>query len=222
MDTGQPIEDNSKKIIITLSIIIGVLLIFISVFAIIIPFINSQSTSTYLDIAVAPSTATIELDGTKINAGVNEITPGEHHLKFSAPNFESKEINIIIEKHKDQSVVEYLKNTTEGMRYFFKSREDIAVLRSYQQNNTNDQEVTDFLNKYDSLIKITEKLPIVTNFREGANIVSGEIPDGTNNPKCDYAFCLQVDQPKPYEWRIRESMQLAGYNYDDYEIIYEN
>ena len=130
MDTGQAIEDNSKKIIITLSIIIGVLLIFISVFAIIIPFINSQSTSTYLDIAVAPSTATIELDGTKINAGVNEITPGEHHLKFSAPDFESKEINIIIEKHKDQSVVEYLKNTTEGMRYFFKSREDIAVLRS--------------------------------------------------------------------------------------------
>ena len=222
MDTGQAIEDNSKKIIITLSIIIGVLLIFISVFAIIIPFINSQATSTYLDIAVAPSTATIELDGTKINAGVNEITPGEHHLKFSAPNFESKEINIIIEKHKDQSVVEYLKNTTEGMRYFFKSREDIAVLRSYQQNNTNDQEVTDFLNKYDSLIKITEKLPIVTNFREGANIVSGEITDGTNNPKCDYAFCLQVDQSKSYEWRVRESMQLAGYNYDDYEIIYEN
>ena len=222
MDTGQAIEDNSKKIIITLSIIIGVLLIFISVFAIIIPFINSQATSTYLDIAVAPSTATIELDGTRINAGVNEITPGEHHLKFSAPDFESKEINIIIEKHKDQSVVEYLKNTTEGMQYFFKSREDIAVLRSYQQKNTNDQEVTDFLNKYDSLIKITEKLPIVTNFREGANIVSGEITDGTNNPKCDYAFCLQVDQPKSYEWRIRESMQLAGYNYDDYEIIYEN
>lgn len=222
MDTGQAIEDNSKKIIITLSIIIGILLIFISVFAIIIPFINSQATSTYLDIAVAPSIATIELDGTKINAGVNEITPGEHHLKFSAPDFESKEINIIVEKHKDQSVVEYLKNTTEGMQYFFKSREDIAVLRSYQQNNTNDQEVTDFLNKYDSLIKITEKLPIVTNFREGANIVSGEITDGTNNPKCDYALCLQVDQPKSYEWRIRESMQLAGYNYDDYEIIYEN
>ena len=197
MDTGQAIEDNSKKIIITLSIIIGILLIFISVFAIIIPFINSQATSTYLDIAVAPSTATIELDGTKINAGVNEITPGEHHLKFSAPDFESKEINIIVEKHKDQSVVEYLKNT-------------------------NDQEVSDFLNKYDSLIKITEKLPIVTNFREGANIVSGEITDGINNPKCDYAFCLQVDQPKSYEWRIRESMQLAGYNYDDYEIIYEN
>ena len=108
------------------------------------------------------------------------------------------------------------------MQYFFKSREDIAVLRSYQQKNTNDQEVTDFLNKYDSLIKITEQLPIVTNFREGANIVSGEITDGTNNPKCDYAFCLQVDQPKSYEWRIRESMQLAGYNYDDYEIIYEN
>ena len=211
MDTGQAIEDNSKKIIITLSIIIGVLLIFISVFAIIIPFINSQATSTYLDIAVAPSTATIELDGTKVNAGVNEITPGEH-----------QEINIIVEKHKDQSVVEYLKNTTEGMQYFFKSREDIAVLRSYQQKNTNDQEVTDFLNKYDSLIKITEKLPIVTNFREGANIVSGEITDGTNNPKCDYAFCLQVDQPKSYEWRVRESMQLAGYNYDDYEIIYEN
>ena len=222
MDTGQAIEDNSKKIIITLSIIIGVLLIFISVFAIIIPFINSQATSTYLDIAVAPSTATIELDGAKINAGVNEITPGEHHLKFSAPDFESKEIIIIVEKHKDQSVVEYLKNTTEGMQYFFKSREDIAVLRSYQQNNTNDQEVTDFLNKYDSLIKITEQLPIVTNFREGANIVSGEITDGTNNPKCDYAFCLQVDQPKSYEWRVRESMQLAGYNYDDYEIIYEN
>lgn len=222
MDTGQAIEDNSKKIIITLSIIIGILLIFISVFAIIIPFINSQATSTYLDIAVAPSIATIELDGTKINAGVNEIAPGEHHLKFSAPNFESKEINIIVEKHKDQSVVEYLKNTTEGMQYFFKSREDIAVLRSYQQKNTNDREVTDFLNKYDSLIKITEKLPIVTNFREGANIVSGEITDGTNSPKCDYAFCLQVDQPKSYEWRIRESMQLAGYNYDDYEIIYEN
>ena len=89
MDTGQAIEDNSKKIIITLSIIIGILLIFISVFAIIIPFINSQATSTYLDIAVAPSTATIELDGTKVNAGVNEITPGEHHLKFSAPDFES-------------------------------------------------------------------------------------------------------------------------------------
>ena len=222
MNAQLDIDANAKKIITILSIIIGGLIIIILIFTLVIPLIKNGQKKTYVDIAVAPTNATLKLNGENINAGTNELEPGDYHLEISAEGFKTKDVNFTVKKHEDQSIVEYLTNTSEGMRYYFRSRDDIAILQAYAKVNPDNQEVAGFIEKYTSLIKITDNLPIVTNYLVGANMVSGKITDGSNNPQCHFAFCLQVNQTREYEWRVRECMKLAGYNYDDYEVIYEN
>ena len=67
-------------------------------------------------------------------------------------------------------------------------------------------------------------LPILLNYydSETASLITGQITDGSNDPRCDYAFCLKVDKNKNYEWRAREVVKDAGYKYDDYRVLYEN
>ncbi len=222
MDFGAKIASaDLSKVKKILAVTIAVLLLIIILVNIIIPSIANERQATYLDIAVAPVVAKISIDGEEVSAGVSEITPGDHIIELSAENFEPKTVSISIKKHEDQSIVEYLKNTSIGMEYYLKNTEDIAILRKYLDTHTNDADLENFISQYDNLIKIRENLPIVLNYKNGDNMVFGEITDGTSEKECDMAFCLKVNMSEEYSWRVEEAMCDAGYDSTKYRVIYE-
>lgn len=215
----EDIDKNSKRIAIVLSILIGLCAIVIIYIVAVIPLINYLTKKTYIEIAVAPTTAKIYLNDQEYHNGTYEIEPGTYSVRIEADNFTSKQSEIKIVKRQDAQLVNYLLHKTEGLNYFLRSSSDLEILR--RVNNDND--VTDFLQKYDNKLKIKNNLPILLNYYDESvsSVIQASITDGTDKAECKYAFCLYVDTSKAYEQRAREVIKAAGYSYDDYEVIYE-
>jgi len=208
--------------------IIGVILLCIGII-IAVPVIRENNKPTILEIAVAPTTAKIEIDGKEYQNGTHRIEPGEYDVKITKEGFKQKETKVKVAKGQQTILATYILSEEEGYKYFERSAADIEVL--HQINAEEDAELRSFIDEYDEKMKIKEVLPINAsyNFFEGqkgaANlIVQVFISDGSTDSKCHYAFCLRVtgDRKKSQrEARVKEIMKANNFNYEDYEVIYD-
>lgn len=180
---------------------------------------------TVLEVSVAPSTAKIVIDGQEYGNGAHVFKAGKYTASISQDGFESKNVDFEVKEHEQNLLSTYIVNKDEGMAYFERSVADIAAVRlSYD----NDEKAREFIDAYDKKTKISEILPINasydlkdTNPGMGSYMIFMNIADGSNHGKCHHAFCLLVTGDRKNEKRVREMLQLNGYNYDDYEVIYE-
>jgi hypothetical protein len=214
----EAVDRNYKKILIFLLAGIGVSALIILGF-IIAPLFSGAKKPAILSLNIAPSTATIELNGEELHVGAyDNLEPGNYTATIHQDGFESKEISFTLTTGETTTIYEYILSETEGFNYFEKNRSDINTLREIKDND----DVKTFLDKYDKKLAIKQVLPILLNDYDPvrARLITGEITDGSNNPKCTYAFCLQVNVGKDMEWRAKQVVELAGFNYDDYEVIY--
>ncbi len=185
------------------------------------PLFSGMQKAAILSLNIAPSTAIIEINGTELHTGsYDNLEAGDYTAKIRQDGFETKEISFTLKKGETTTIHTYILSKDEGFSYFEKSRSDINTLRKI----SDDDEVSTFLASYDKKLEIKNSFPILLNDYDPvqARLITGEITDGSDNPKCTYAFCLQVDVSKDMEWRARQVVELAGYNYDDYEVIYAN
>lgn len=214
----EAVDRNFKKILFFLIALIAVSVITILLF-ILIPGIKSSKKVTLLSVNLAPGDAVLTIDGVDYHTGIHEFVPGEYFGTIHKEGFETKDIEFELKADETTTVYEYILSDTEGFGYFEKSKIDISTL----ENIDGDERVSKFLAAYAKKTDIIKSLPILLNYydSDAARLISGEITDGSNDPRCDYAFCLKVDKNKSYEWRAKEVVKAAGYKYEDYRVLYE-
>lgn len=197
-------------IVITLCIL-GLIALFVSN--------NMTRPKTFLQINVAPGSALIEANGQEYHNGIYEVEPGTYTAEISAEGFESKTQNVTIREGETGKISTYLLNKDEGMDYYFSNAGDIEILRTID-----DQEVKKFLDRYDQIISIRNKMPIDASYNvPGAGVsYSQTISDGSSDPRCESAFCLLVTgYGEPNTDVVDEVLSDLGYNMDDYDVIYD-
>lgn len=220
MSIVKTFDEHSKAFIRS---VVGLILLSI-ILIIVVPMIRQSQKATMLEITVAPTSAIIEISGKEYRNGTYAIEPGEYEVKISRDGFDSKEQHLTIKAHELTTFRTFLIHRTEGLKYYERSAADLAALRL----NVSDAEVNAFLADYDERLKIKDILPINasynlkdTNPSFGNYMILIKIDDGSTNPKCQLAFCLVVTGDERNEARVRERLAAYGFNYADYEIIYE-
>ena len=213
--------DKHYKIFI--AVVIGIIIAAIGVI-IIIPIVKENSRPTILEISVAPTTARIEIGGKIYHNGTQVVEPGKYDVKVSQDGFGSKTVQVDAKAHQQTTLTTYLVHEKEGLAYYERSTADIEILRL----NTNSEEVAKFLEAYDKKVSIRSILPINasynlkdTNPNMSNYMIFMNIADGSMHKDCHHAFCLVVTGDRKNEQRIQEMLKINGYNYKDYEIIYE-
>ena len=178
---------------------------------------------TLLEINVAPSTATITINGQDYRNGIYEVEPGNYTATISADGFTGKSANITVEEGQTAKLATFLPNKSEGMAYFERSAADLNILRTLS-----DQEAVDFIKSYDKKLSIRDQLPLDASYDmsevlgiPGNEIYEQTIYDGSTDSRCSAAFCLLVSGYELSLDAVRESIADAGYNLDDYEVIYD-
>ncbi|MBQ1563839.1 hypothetical protein IIZ81_00580 [Candidatus Saccharibacteria bacterium] len=165
-----------------------------------------------LIVLVAPSKATILLDGKKIHNGTQAIRAGKHTLKATLNGLETKTQEIELSANETKSVNLYLTGENDDFSYYLKDEEDIDLLAMMD-----DEKAIKFVSEYRTAKTITELLPItiVQDYGEA----SSKLELGEN---CTRSYCLKItDSGAELKEMMFEKIKSLGYNPDDYEIQYE-
>lgn len=186
------------------------------------PLAQKLQQGSYLEIAVAPSTATVEIAGQTLKKGVSKLDPGTYTAKISAPNFSARSETVTIKPHETTTLLAFLE-PPEGLKYYEDYPGDIDVLRRIDT-----PELKDFLKNYDQKMSIRNKLPMSATYNLNANhpengnhLVFIELKDGTNMPTCTKSFCLLVESRKQETAVVEQFLHKNGYNINDYQVIYQ-
>lgn len=207
-----------------IGVIVGIIVLCIGIIFI-VPIVREKQKPTILEISIAPTTAKIEIDGKTYNNGTYAFEPGSYSAHITQDGFEEKDVSFDIIEQGRNLLTAYIINKNEGLPYFERDAADIEALRlSYDK----DEKVRNFIDSYDKKLKIREILPINASYDlkdsnpgMGSYMIFMNIADGSNHGKCHHAFCLLVTGDRKNEKRIREMLDINGYKYDDYEVIYE-
>ena len=135
-----------------------------------------------LIVLVAPSKATILLDGKKIHNGARAIRAGKHTLKISLNNLETKTQEIELSANETKSVNLYLTGENDDFSHYLNDEEDIDLLAMMD-----DEKAAKFVSEYRTAKTITELLPItiVQDYGEA----SSKLELGEN---CTRSYCLKI------------------------------
>lgn len=200
-------QKNSKR-----TFLLGLIFAPIVVILVIVVILTTiLSKNAELILLVAPSTATLKIDGHKVASGSIKLRAGSHTLVISGEGFGEKQINFEIAKHETKSINAYAGNDND-FEYYLKHDTEIDRLALVA-----DEEAIKFINNYRESKTILELLPIVVAKEYGAK--SSTLSRGD---VCERSYCLKItddnaDLRKEMEAKIVE----LGYDPENYEIIYE-
>ncbi len=184
-------------------------------------------------INVAPLNATVSINGTNYSNGQYDITPGSYNIKISREGLETKTISVNIEPHHYVTVTTFLTDANKSFDFYklknnYGSYQKLKSIASAEKNITtdNDTSAQEFIANYDRITSILDKLPLkgYVYTESGVNMPTGgfAIHNGESTQKCDRRACLLVKYyGKDYENAVTEKIKAAGYNPDDYQIVYE-
>lgn len=204
----------NRKIVLIFASILFLVIIGLSIF---FTIDNSHKTAT-VNILVAPTFATVEIDHHKFSTDTTiKYYPGNYTAKISADGFESQEITL--ELSPDQATDLYLYLTPNSDRSNF-----------YQQNTreaTRMQTIVDYLatksaTEYTDEHPITNILPIIVVESDPETFAWTEFRiDYGKFKSCKSDFCLKItDSTGGNRDRAINLIREKGFNPNDYEIIY--
>lgn len=215
-------------------ILIFILIDIIAVIALVGVFINRASKTSSIYFNVAPVDATISVNGdTHYSNGQYDIAPGKYKVKISHDNLETKEFTVDIESKGYASVVTFLTGANHSFDFYelqdnyesFRKLKDIATAKN---NITTDKDTSaqEFITNYEHIMSIADVLPIkgYVYAEPTANMSTGgfTIKNGLYKTQCQKSACLIVQYyGKGYESEVPKEIEKAGYNPDDYQLIYE-
>ena len=216
---GSLLSKHFRPIMITVGIIIAICLIILIVVAI----RNFQPVKTFISVNIAPTTATVTINGQAYRNGTYELAPGQYEAQISAAGFTPKTLTIDVKQSETTPIATFLLNQKEGMAYFEKNAADLQVLATLT-----DPEAQEFMTSYNKKLSIRDYFPIdatydmsAVNGTPGNDLYEQTITDGSQDSDCPLAFCLYASGYQLNEDALREALENLGYNLDDYEVIYD-
>ncbi len=193
---------------------------------------QSAKTST-IDFNIVPINSTISVNGdTHYSNGQYSIEPGNYEIVISREGLESKSLSINIEPKHFVSVVTFLSDADKNFDYYklkenYESYQQLKTIASADSNKTTDGDTSaqEFITKFERILSIKEKLPIKAFLYKDPNLGTSSagfsIKDGFG-VGCEKIACLLVSYyGKDYEDEVAKKIKEAGYNPDDYELIYK-
>ncbi len=203
--------------------------ILIAIVAILI--INAMKTATiYLNIT--PVDAKIQIDGSgEYYNGSYQIHPGTHNVTITHDGLTPKTISVDTQSGYVTTISTFLSDDDFS---FYKLKDNytsflkLAEIASSENNITTDHDTSaeQFIPEFTHIMSIMEALPIkgyvYAEPGVSASTAGFTIRDGRGQEDCKVSACLLVNYyGKDYEQTVIESIEKAGCNPDDYQIIYE-
>lgn len=205
-------EKNRKNLMIIA--VVGFLLF--SVIAIILAIIDGRKSAT-LDLLVAPSSATITIDGKTYKNGTYRFVPGEIKVIISKEGFKTEEKTVALEANVTTKLYTYIMPIDGSFEWYLQHEDEQLLLNTIGDNEASEASAS-YLEKY----PVVNELPIVyANYDKEYNYTEFRI-DGGMFDGCKKDFCLKItDTTGGNRDAALEMLKKRGVDVDDYEIIYE-
>lgn len=199
-------------IIILIDFIIAVILTTILI-------IKATKSST-LTILVAPSDATVLVNGKEYKNGTYEFAPGEITATIKKEGFESKTLSLNLEKNSDTRLYDFLIEKSGDFSYYRTNQADFEILKLVSKNS---DEAQKFISSYNDELALKDFLPITysNNSFDPSNYINLSITYNTDECK-QKPYCLLVYETFSGHLDLALSLlRQYGYNPSDYEIVYK-
>lgn len=175
----------------------------------------SLKDTSEIELRIAPSSATVTIDGKPYENGTFRISTGVHTIKIEKSGFTTKEYTF--DTTKTDKIYDYLLENDGGYTWYLNHKEDALLLTSIGDYLTTLEST-----KYTSEYPVSTVLPIIyAHYDEDYNYTEYRI-DGGSFTGCDTDFCIKVtDTTGGNLDAAKQKIRDAGYNPDDYQILYE-
>ena len=168
-----------------------------------------------IELRIAPASANITIDDNTYRNGKFRIATGTHIIKIEKTGFTTKEFTF--DTSTTDKIYDYILESDGSYSWYLSHEEDALLLTSI-----GDYEAKLKSANYNSNHPVSTILPIIyANYDKDYNYTEYRI-DGGSFEGCDTDFCIKVTDTtgnnlEPAKQKIRD----AGFNPDDYQILYE-
>ena len=203
-------NQKNKKLIIGAASLLVLL-----VFAAVAGLVTFLTSTTEIEIVVAPASATILIDGKEYKNGKERITSGKHNVIIKKDGFNTSEFSF--DTADTNKLYAYILENDNGYNWYLNHQDDSMLLTKIG-SYINDKEAS----SYQSKNPISLSLPIIyAHYDEAYNYTEYRIDGGTFTD-CKSDFCIKITDTTGgnYEAAIQK-IKDTGFNPDDYQILYE-
>lgn len=190
----------------------------IAILVVVLLIVVHRAKTVSIDVYVAPSEATIELNGKKFdNFASYNLMPGEYHVSISMDGMKTEEYDLTLESDSFTRIWKYLVDDDGSLNYYLENPDEISILTKF----SDDVEVKKVIEHYDKVVSIRDALPLEYYDRSDPNNSVGVFVEEDMNECIDKILCLVIYGGEKNRDIALGLIKEAGYNPDDYGIRFE-
>ena len=190
----------------------------IAILVVVLLIVVHRTKTVSIDVYVAPSDATIELNGKKFdNFASYNLMPGEYHVSISMDGMKTKEYDLALENDGFARIWEYLVDDNDSLDYYLKNPDEISILTKF----SDDEEVKKVIEYYDKVVSIRDALPLEYYDRSDPDNSVGVFVEEDMDECANKILCLVIYGGEKNRDIALNLIREAGYNPDDYGIRFE-
>lgn len=195
---------------------------------------NQVSKVSIINFNIAPVDATISVNGdTHYKNGQYDVKPGKYEISISHEGLETKTISIDLAARDYANVATFLKQSNDNFEFYElmennQSYRKLKEIASEEDNITIDKDTSaqKFIANFEQKMSIMNALPIkgyvyadpTVNMSTGGFVIE----NGQSRKECKKSTCLVVRyHGKDYEGEVIKQIKKAGYDPNDYQLVYE-
>lgn len=190
----------------------------IIVVVIIILYVIDSGKTASLEALIAPSNATITINGKSYKNGTYRVEPGTFTAKIEKEGFTSKELSVELQSGKTTKVYDYLVPLDGDMSWYKNHPEEALLLNSVGDAKADYNSKT-YVKKY----PVIDVLPIIyAKYSDDYSTYTEFRIDGGEFDDCPEKFCIKITDTTGgnYDFAL-DILHQKGFNPDDYKILYE-
>ena len=194
----------------------------IAILVVILAIVLHQTKTATISFKVAPIDAEISINGRNIGReGTQNVSPGDYHVVISMEGMQSKELDVSLKDDEYRLVKVYLLDNDGGFSYYMRNPDELYALEQVA-----DEEASKFVKEYRRLSAISEILPLTfsNTYDNTTNEIISISINWEQGGECkEKPFCLLItDLTGKNREKALSMIREAGYNPDDYELVFED
>lgn len=228
------LDDETKRFIRKTIIAFGFLmLIALVVFILVVPAIKKISRPAFLDILVAPLDSIVQIDGNTYGNGVYEFEPGTYVATISSDGFESKTIELELEKNKTTDLYLYLEQDNGKWDYYQKrhnaqSLDALLKINGYSEPTLSPTDHDETDSDFVHAMSISAYMPVYFSIcgepasRMNCDAISiyYDYSEQCNNELCLIITGRRKEINQETLTKVNSELQERGFSLNDYKYTY--